>query len=299
MVSNISLLGNVIDQVDQNGNSGILVRLQSNIAINPAAYVLVLVVDELNPSNPISDYAEFLVGNYQSQVFFPGIPISGVRAGRYTIQIQEVLQKTPGGSGGSVTTTTSTYRSIIPDCDMGTYNGVYAPLFSGDNPSSSIWLSVTQSSNLYYNKVIQDTSYENMETAVFPVFLQLGDMVKLKDQVAYASRTTEPEKIFWPEKEEYRIISTQTVLDNSGSIRVQLNLDRPINRAVVDSNKIPNPISYFIFNKHVPDETNLILRYDPKSNIPEDGIVYPQYLTEQDKIQAGNTIKSLKSQNLI
>jgi phage terminase small subunit len=51
--------------------------------------------------------------------------------------------------------------------------------------------------------------------------------------------------------------------------------------------------------KHVPDETNVILRYAPTKNITQDGVLYPKYLSEEAKQQAGNTIKSLKSQNLI
>jgi len=143
---------------------------------------------------------------------------------------------------------------------------------------------------------------------VFPIEFGFGDMIKLKDQKSYANKSSaDPEKNFWPESLEYRVVSVEQVLDNSGSLRIQLNLDKPIDLASIDNalkpteseRSFPSPISYFIFNKHVPDETNVIIRYDPKSNITQDGILYPQYLPEKIRQEAGNTIKSLKSQNLI
>jgi hypothetical protein len=132
-------------------------------------------------------------------------------------------------------------------------------------------------------------------------------MIKLKDQLAYSTRKiTQPEKDFWPESEEYRVMSAQAVLDNNNERRIQLDLDKPLNKSTLDSFSVssttsafPSAISYFIMNKHVPDETNVILRYAPTSNITQDGILYPEYISETAKQQAGNTIKSLKSQNLI
>ena len=256
-----------------------------------------------NYTNFEYQYVEFPVGSAYAYVFFPDTDLGGRIdiANSYFYSIDSVL-KLVSTSGGSTTTNSTTNRSILVDRDTGTYKGVYAPITSN---SSSIWLSVTQSALTYYNTVIQSASYESIETPVFPIFFQNGDMVKLKDQVAYKSKTTEPERDYWLESEEYRVVSTETVLDINGDRRIQLNLDRPINVATIDSGSLQNPggfpsaISYYIFNKHVPDETNVILRYDPKSNITQDGLLYPQYLRERDRLEAGNTIKSLKSQNLI
>jgi hypothetical protein len=56
----------------------------------------------------------------------------------------------------------------------------------------------------------------------------------------------------------------------------------------------------YIIWKHVPDETNIILRYNPKdSNIVEEGLVFPQYIDPIVKQNSGNTVKALRAQNLL
>lgn len=295
--SNYQVVGLPANYIDPStGESGVRIKIiSSQTSLVSTAYVKVSI------AYPRIDsvYVEFANGQLYGYAFFPGISASGRGIAdeiALNTTIDEVLKREtiPGSSN---TSTNTTYRSILSDCDNGTYKGVYAPVTTN---SSSIWLSVTQSLVEYYGNVIQDQiSYESMETPIFPIFLQLGDMVKLKDQASYASRTTEPERFFWPETEEYRVISTQIVLDKDGARRIQLNLDKPINPAVTDKKVFPSEISYFIFNKHVPDETNVIIRYDPKSNITQDGLLYPEFLRENERVEAGNTIKSLKSQNLI
>jgi hypothetical protein len=117
-------------------------------------------------------------------------------------------------------------------------------------------------------------------------------MIKFKDPVAG-----------WIEKEEYRVASVYATVDSLNRQRYAVKLDRPLNVNVVDlvnsKREIPSTISNYIINKHVPDETNLILRYSPKTQITQDGLVYPEYIDPTVKDQSGNTIKSLKSQNLI
>lgn len=218
-------------------------------------------------------------------------------------------QVVTGGSGPptTVTTTTTTYLNKIADCDNGTSKGVYVPY----PPTSSLnqgllWLSVTQSLDKNYGNIIQTSSYAGIETPTFPISFQTGDMVKLKDQKsrdAAGSPPIDQEFNWWPESEEYRVVRIDEIFDIDNNKRIQLTLDRPINPATVDNyastNVFPSPVKCYILNKHIPDETNIILRYSPQSNITEDGVFYPQYLSETDKTNAGNTIKSLKSQNLI
>ncbi len=200
--------------------------------------------------------------------------------------------------GTPITTTTTTYTSIITDNDIGSYNGVYAPL---SNNSSSVWLSVTQSRlDIYASASAQYTPsiQYNIDSPVFKIYLENGDMLKLKDQLGDVLSPQAKETIFWPESEEYRIIGAIATVDINNNRRIQIELDRPINPATLDNSEFPSPISYYIFNKHVPDETNVILRYDPKSNITQDGVLFPEYIRESDKDASGNTIKSLRSQNL-
>jgi hypothetical protein len=61
----------------------------------------------------------------------------------------------------------------------------------------------------------------------------------------------------------------------------------------------PATASKFIVQKHLPDETNVILRYDPSNNITQDGILFPQNIDPVVRDNAGNVIKSLKQQNLL
>ena len=52
--------------------------------------------------------------------------------------------------------------------------------------------------------------------------------------------------------------------------------------------------------KHVPDETNVMLRYNPKDqSIVENGLLFPEYIDPIVRDNAGNVVKALKQQNLI
>jgi hypothetical protein len=62
----------------------------------------------------------------------------------------------------------------------------------------------------------------------------------------------------------------------------------------------PYRVCRYVVFKHVPDETNVMLRYNPKdSTLVEEGLLFPQYIDEKVKDNAGNTVKSLRQQNLI
>jgi hypothetical protein len=51
--------------------------------------------------------------------------------------------------------------------------------------------------------------------------------------------------------------------------------------------------------KHVPDETNLILRYAPTAPVLQDGLAVPQYIDPVVQANAGNVVQALKANNLI
>jgi hypothetical protein len=181
------------------------------------------------------------------------------------------------------TVTTVTYEDGEPDCDFYLYV----------NDPFTIYLSKTQSLPSIYGVAIQsDISYPGMETIVFPFRLEKGDMVKFR-----GSRDSVNE--YWPESEEYRIVSITDVTDSNGDLRKAILLDRQINLKLTDTGNVGGYIERYIFNKHVPDETNIILRYNPKANITQDGILFPYYIEQTAKDNSGNVIKSLKDQNLI
>ena len=91
--------------------------------------------------------------------------------------------------------------------------------------------------------------------------------------------------------------------------RILVEVDRPVNLALLESGS-GVPVDYvtnapfkacrYIFWKHVPDETNVMLRYNPKDqNLVENGLLFPQYIDPLVRDNAGNVVKALKQQNLI
>lgn len=184
-----------------------------------------------------------------------------------------IRQNIPGGI-----VTTTTYTDTVVDSDP--------ELYAIDQ--YNVMLSLQQSQ--YYGRFVASAgvNYPNMENPIFTFELQNGDMLKFKDPVAG-----------WIETEEYRVVSVYGTVDSLSRSRYAVTLDKPINVNVTADTKIPSNIVDYVINKHVPDETNIILRYDPKTQITQDGIVYPEYIDTTVKDQSGNTIKSLKSQNLI
>ena len=189
------------------------------------------------------------------------------------IDVQKVTTLPP------VNTTVTTY--ITASVDL-------SPCLYVVDGGTSVKLSATQSL-LYtqYGGFVQSGSYPGMETPVFPAFIELGDMLKLRNTASG-----------WLEEEEYTITGIQEVTDTTGSF-VYMSLNREINPACTTNGSIPGNICKYIINKHVPDETNVILRYSPRSNITEDGLLFPQYVDPLVKDESGNIVKALRAQNLL
>jgi hypothetical protein len=140
------------------------------------------------------------------------------------------------------------------------------------------------------------TATSPIEPVVLPFSLQPGDAIHF-----YSS------SLGWSEKEEYRVVTTffsGSVGTNTTNQRFYAVVDRSINRNVFTtqptSPDIDGTVCKFIIAKHLPDETNVILRYNPLDpDVLEEGILYPQYIEDRIRKNAGNIIKSLKSQGLI
>lgn len=128
----------------------------------------------------------------------------------------------------------------------------------------------------------------NIEPIYYPVEINTGDGIHF-----YTS------SLGWSEQEEYRVV--RTFLSGSDtSQRLYIELDRNLNSSVTATGEFGSNICKYIIAKHVPDETNLILRYNPFENDRvEEGLIFPQYLDEPVRKNSGNVIKSLRSQNLI
>jgi len=139
--------------------------------------------------------------------------------------------------------------------------------------------------------------------AIVPFTLQTGDKISL-----YNSQS-----LGWDELFEYTIKSvtfTGSISEPtySGS-RILVEVDKPVNLALLSSGS-GIPVDYitnapyracrYIIWKHVPDETNVMLRYNPKDQtIVENGLLYPEYLDPTVRDNSGNVVKALKQQNLI
>jgi hypothetical protein len=153
--------------------------------------------------------------------------------------------------------------------------------------NTTLRLSVTQS--LYYGSfTFAGQPSASLETPVFPFTLEKGDMVRFYNS---SSRT-------FGREDEFRVVSTYQAQE-SGNTYYYVTIDRGLSLNNIDSNSFPSFVSRYIALKHIPDETNLILNYTSSANIPQDGLVFPQYINPLVRRNSGNLIKALKQQNLI
>ncbi len=205
-----------------------------------------------------------------------------------------------GGGGGGGTGASSTFTSYT------TYVSASQPCVYFLSQSNELVFNATMS--FYYSNygVTFDSTTDpafagsGLDTVIVPFTIQTGDKFSF-----YNSQS-----LGWNELFEYSVKSTRiTGSNNLTGSRLLVELDSSVNLALMNSGSSV-PIESltgakfrtcrYIFWKHVPDETNVMLRYNPKdSTIVEEGLLFPQYISEQDKLNSGNTIKSLRSQNLL
>jgi hypothetical protein len=153
--------------------------------------------------------------------------------------------------------------------------------------NTTLRLSVTQS--LYYGSfTFAGQPAPGLETPVFPFSVEKGDMVRLYNK---QSQT-------FGREDEFRVVSAYQAQE-AGTTYYYVNIDRGIGLNNIDSTSFPSFVSRYIVLKHIPDETNLILNYTSSTNIPQDGLVFPQYINPLVRRNSGNLVKALKQQNLI
>lgn len=209
---------------------------------------------------------------------------------------------------GSTTTSTST---LFITGSIDTDSRWYA------EDQYTVRFSPTQSK--YYNTFTFDQTSSLMDICTFPFnSLSPGDLIRFYN-------TTSSTPTAWSRDDEYIVKSINLISPTgSGFLTASVTLDRPLNVANVDSNSFPSYISRYIILKHLPDETNIIANfylpsintqksdlitvgnsvYTNKSSVVNSvgnqfGLIFPQYMSGSVKDEAGNAIKSLKSQNLI
>jgi hypothetical protein len=194
-------------------------------------------------------------------------------AGNYNVPTIENVQKWVDGSPQTVTSTQ--YITNISDTDPCWY--------AIDN--RNIKLSLTQSA--YYNNFVQTGSYPGIDIPVFPLFINQMDLIRLHNTASGFGISS-----------EYRVSDVYPLEDSTGSFWV-FTLDRDLDPADTTSGSIPGPICKYMILKRLPDETNVILNYNLGIPIPQDGILFPQYIDPSVRDNSGNVIKALKQQNLI
>jgi hypothetical protein len=160
----------------------------------------------------------------------------------------------------------------------------------------------------YYRQPIMnspsDTSWNEsigLDRVILPFTVNIGDKISFYDSSS---------RLGWNDKFEYTIAGSSVQSSGSNHI-ISIKLSEQLDLSLVSQSASPVTIPIineqtnlrlcrYIYWKHVPDETNVILKYNPKdSTIVEEGLLYPQYISGDLKNRSGNIIKSLKSQNLI
>jgi hypothetical protein len=163
----------------------------------------------------------------------------------------------------------------------------------------------------YYNSSLGPITFQSISDSfwtgsslppvILPFTLDVGDKVSLYNSGSLG----------WDELFEYTIKNVRqlgNVNNKTGSVLLA-ELDQPANLALFTSgSSVPTEsitgaqfkACRYIVWKHVPDETNVMLRYNPKDqSIVENGLLFPQYIDPPVRDNAGNVVKALKQQNLI
>jgi hypothetical protein len=139
-----------------------------------------------------------------------------------------------------------------------------------------------------------------LPTAVLPFTIGIGDRISVYDSAS---------RLGWNEGSEFVIKNYSITGSGLTGSRLLVELDSPVNLALLSSGSTVPTESFtrtpwracrYIVWKHVPDETNVMLKYNPKdSELIENGLLFPQYINPDVKENAGNTVKALRQQNLI
>jgi hypothetical protein len=209
-----------------------------------------------------------------------------------------VTARGSGGGGTGASTSFTTYTTYISSSQ---------PCVYFLSQSNELVFNATMS--FYFNNYgitfdsTTDPAYagSGLDTVVTPLTISPGDKFSFYNA----------QSLGWDELFEYTVKGSR-MTGSLGSLtgsRLLVELDSSINLALLNSGSTVPTESFtgapfrtcrYIFWKHIPDETNVMLRYNPKdSRIVEEGLLFPQYISEQDKLNSGNTVKALRSQNLL
>ena len=243
------------------------------------------------PNTGNGDGGSGYLGNYWPPISVPNC----------TITIGSVAQFGAGGGGGG-TGTTFTITDYITNVTSSQNCLFY---ISESNQIVFDHIIANYKDNIVFNSE-SDSEFDSgsLPNVILPFTLDKGDKISL-----YNSQS-----LGWDERFEYTVqdaafvTSSATNISPTGS-RLLVTLNQRVNAALLSSGSgapvdavtgAPFSACRYVVWKHVPDETNVMLRYNPKdSRLVENGILFPQYIDETVRDNSGNVIKSLKQQNLI
>lgn len=212
---------------------------------------------------------------------------------------------TAGGSGGSGGGVTGSNEFIYYTTEISSSQACLYFL----SQSNEIIFNATMS--YYYNSALGPLTFQStsdpywsgstLPPVILPFTLQTGDRVSFYNSSSLG----------WDELFEYVIKSVRqsgSLNSPTGSVLLA-ELDKPVNLALFTSgSSVPTEsitgaqfkACRYIVWKHVPDETNVMLRYNPKDqSIVENGLLFPQYIDPLVRDNSGNVVKALKQQNFI
>lgn len=235
-----------------------------------------------------------LAGNtYSDTQTYPGDATPEKPTPTTQTDIQSISADGSGGSSSSSSSRTF-YTTFVTSSESCIY------LITGSNQlvlNSTIAQYYDTKGLTFDSKTDNGWSTSNLGSVTLPLTLGTGDRITFYDSVT---------SLEWNEAFEY-VIKGTSITGSGISARVLVDLDRPVNLLTFTTGSgakdITTSANYkacrYILFKHVPDETNLILKYSPTVTILQDGLVYPQYLDPTVRNNAGNVLQSLKANNLI
>ena len=217
-----------------------------------------------------------------------------------TITIDSITAGGTGGSTGGGSNTFTYYQTEVSSSQ---------PCLYYLSQSNEVIFNCTMS--YYYNSAVGPITFNStsdpywsgssLSPVILPFTLQTGDRISFYNTSSLG----------WDERFEYVIKSVRQSgsLNNVTGSVLLAELDKPVNLALFNSGSgVPvesitgaqfKTCRYIVW-KHVPDETNVMLRYNPKDqSLVENGLLFPQYIDPPVRDNAGNVVKALKQQNLI
>ena len=252
----------------------------------------VVLIPPTTPNSSTSNPGSGDSGPYDSPNYWPPYPPFSIPK-NCSLSVASVSGGSTGGGGG-----TTTFQSTFLISEATGSACLYYLSESREFVFNST-LAFYYNNPLTFNSTSDPNwSTSTLERTVIPFSLSAGDKISLYNPSSS-----------WDEKWEYTVDSIRVSGSGITGSRLIAQIDKSVNAALLNSGSgipvdsltgSPFRACRYIVWKHVPDETNVMLRFNPKDpRITEEGLLFPQYISEPVKTNSGNVIKALRSQNLL